>query len=53
MKTFGAIKMYEYKMIVTIRNKIPLDPMQAFQLFKEYLEDEWGIYEILGELQSR
>lgn len=44
--------MFEYKILVTIRNSDPIKPMEAFQLFKELLEDEYGIDEVLGEIQS-
>ena len=45
--------MYEYKILVTIRNQSRIDPMEAFQLFKELLEDDYNTHEVLGELQSR
>lgn len=45
--------MFEYKILVTIRNRTRIDPMEAFQLFKELLEDDYATDEVLGELQSR
>lgn len=41
--------MFEYKLLVTIRNKAPINPMDAFQLFKESLEDDWNIDEVTAE----
>lgn len=44
--------MFEYKILVTIRNSRRIDPMEAFQIFKELLEDDYGTDEVLGALQK-
>ncbi len=43
--------MFEYKLLVTIRNKTVINAMDAFQLFKENLEDEWNVDEVTAEPQ--